>query len=54
LLQVLPDYLLKEFFESPMIDQMLKLVNLPALVGGEVDVDREGIPVMAMNKSPCT
>ena len=31
-------------FESPMIGKMLKLVNLPALVGGEVDLDREGIP----------
>jgi hypothetical protein len=30
--------------ESPMISKMLKLVNLPALVGKEVDLDREGIP----------
>jgi hypothetical protein len=31
-------------YQSPMIGKMLKLVNLPALVGDDVDVDREGIP----------
>ena len=31
-------------FESPMIGKMLKLVNLPALVGNDVDLDRDGIP----------
>ena len=31
-------------YQSPMIGKMLKLVNLPALVGNDVDLDRDGIP----------
>jgi hypothetical protein len=31
-------------YQSPMIGKMLKLVNLPALVGDDVHLDREGIP----------
>ncbi|HSC56802.1 MAG TPA: AsmA-like C-terminal domain-containing protein, partial [Nitrospira sp.] len=31
-------------YHSPMLVRMLKLVNLPALVGDDVDMDRNGIP----------
>jgi uncharacterized protein YhdP len=31
-------------YQSPMIARMLKLVNLPALVGDDVDLDRDGVP----------
>jgi uncharacterized protein YhdP len=36
-------------YQSPMIGKMLKLINLPALVGDEVAVDRRGIPFRSLS-----
>jgi uncharacterized protein YhdP len=36
-------------YQSPMIGKMLKLINLPALVGDQVDVDRRGIPFRSLS-----